>query len=254
MLPWIAVAQNTDQYVLEGQVKIKSIGKTAQDALQMYREIGASSQQIAVPYMFLSFLGHPNYPAIYPNENVCIFLYGSPNDCKKKYVFMAKLQENNNLKKVAENLGWAVEEHKGWSFFTKNKSDFQLIEDKHSLINYANGNIKADLEFNTKPSILSLTKLKPDQDLHSVLSNVNKAVLNINLPEGQIIIDGCFDHKQEKPCLSAWLEKNANRWGLSTKITGQIRKESKVRIALERKDIGNFVNHLRTKVLSMEGQ
>lgn len=248
------MAQNTGQYALEGQVKIKSIKKTAQDALQMYREIGATPQQIAAPYMFLSFLGHPNYPAISPNENVCIFLYGSPNDCKKKYVFMAKLQEGNNLKKLAEGLGWAVEEHKGWSFFTKNKSDFQLIEDKHSLINYANGNIKSDLELNTKPSILALTKLKPDQDLHNVLSNVNKAVLNIDLPEGQIVIDGCFDHKQEKPCLSSWLEKNGNRWGLSTKITGQTPKESKVRISLERNAIGNFVNQLRTKVLSMEGQ
>ncbi len=252
-LPYIAGAHSPYQYTLESQVKIKSIKKTAQDALQMYREIGATPQQIAVPYMFLSFLGHPNYPTISQDSNVCILVYKSPVDLHRKYVIMAKLHPDNNLKKIAEGLGWNVEEYKEWSFFTKNKDNLQLIEDKNSLTNYAEKSIQTDIEFITIPSILSLTKLNPDKDLHHVLSNVNQAIFNIDLPENQILVHGSINHKQDKPHLSSWLENHTNCWGLSAKTINQNSKDSNVRISLERKEIPNFINQLRAKVLSIEG-
>lgn len=254
LLPGIIMAQETNQYSLEGQVKIKLINKTAQDALQLYREIGATPQQIATPYMFLAFLGHPNYPAASPNENICILIYGSPNEHKRKYVFMVKLQEANHIKRILEGLGWGMEEYQGWSFFTKNKSDFQVLKDKNGLVKFASEGIKSDVEFSVKPSIMSLTCLKPDKELNEALGNLDKAIWNIDLPEGQIVINGLFVYKQKGPSLATWLEKYGNRWGVNIKVIGQDHKESKIRISLERKDIGNFINQLRAKVLSMECQ
>lgn len=249
LLPHIAKAHDSHEYTLESQVKIKSIKKTAQDALQLYREIGATPQQIAVPYMFLSFLGHPSYPAILQDNDVCILVYKSPDLCRK-YVFMAKLHSDNNLKKIAEGLGWRVEEYKGWSFFAKNEDSLQLTQNKNDLINYAEKSINTDIEFNTKPSILSLTKLNPDKDLRDILTNVNQSTFNMDIHEGQILINASFNHKQEKPQLSSWLEKHANCYGLTTKIISQTFKDSTVCISLERKEIASFIDQLRARVLS----
>lgn len=252
-LSCIAVAQNPDNYTLESEIKIKSLQKTAQDTLQMYREIGATPQQIAIPYMSLSFLGHPSYPAIAPNTNICILIYKSPCDIQRKYIFMVRLQSDTNFRQIIQNLGWAVEDLQGWTFFTKSKSDFQLLDNKDQLIAYANQSIKTDIEFTTQPSILSLTRLTLDQDLTNALNNLNQAMLEIDLPEGQILINGSLNQKHHMPHLSSWLEKHGNCWGLNTKIINPT-SNPKVRISLQRKDIGNFINQLRAKVLSTEPQ
>lgn len=242
------MAQIAEPYVLEAQLKIRSLSDSTQTALQLYREMGATPLQTATPYMVLSFLGHPFYPSLHPSQNVCILVYMSPTDTQRKYFFMAKLQEGNNLKPVIEGLGWAVEEYQEWSFFTKNKSDFQILKDKNSLVNYANAPIKNDIELIINPSIIALTNLKPAKDLQDALNNLEKSVWNIDINKNPLVIEGLFTYKQKGPEFASWLEKNGNRWGVNITIEGQNQKESKVRISLERKDLGNFINQFRAQV------
>lgn len=252
--PAPTVLPNHNHYNLEASLKIKCFSKTAQDTIQLYREIGATTQEIAAPYMFLSFLGHPNYPALSTDKSLCIFIYSSPPECERKYVFLAKLQ-TPNLKKLIETLGWGVEDHQDWTFFTQYKDDFKLIKDKQSLVSFANEASKADIEFKMQPTIVSLTKLTGDKELKDVLNNLDSSVWQINLPEGQITLDGLLVHKlTSRQNLGSWFDKYGNRWGAKTKVVHPNSKESKVSISLERKDVPCFFNQLKAKVLSMNAQ
>lgn len=243
-----AMVQSGSGYSLEGYLKVRSLGKTAQDALQMYREIGATPQQVAIPYMILSCLGHPNYPGLLEGDNVCLFIFSSLRGMERKYIIMAKLQEESNLKRIVEGLGWGVETYKGWSFFARERDDFQVMGERDRMVECASANIKCDLEFKMKPSIVSLTVWNGDKDLGVVLGSLKDMVWCIDVPAEEIVIEGTFCHVQPQEkgdYLKAWLEKHGNRWGMTAKFLSQGPVESRVRINLARKEVGDFFNQLK---------
>lgn len=244
--------RNTDQYTLESYAKIKSIKKTSQDALLMYRETGATSQQMAVPYVFLSLMGHPNYSGLSPDHNLCAFIYGTPIECKKKYIFMAKLLPTNNVRKIVESLGGAVEEYQGWTLFAKSRDDFKIIKDKKWFLTYANERAKADIEFGIKPDIIPLTKFKVDKKLDGILNNIDKSNWSMDVAEHQIVLEGVLNYKKKDSHLGNWLINNANEPGMTTKVLYNRSRESKVRIDIGRKSLRSLFDQFRVRISSVE--
>lgn len=243
----LSYAQEVNEYSLEASVKIQSIHKSTQDLLQIYREIGANPQQVAVCFVFLSFLGYPNYPALVQDSNVCILIYSSPNTCKRKYVILCKLVEGSNIQKILENLGYNSETYFGWTFFTK-KDDFNLVKDKQELLAFANDRAKNEIDITVKPSILSCTKLVEDKNLRDALKNINKAQFSVNVSDNQIDINSDFFYNKEGFDFADWLVKNINKPGLSTKIIQKDKTEIKANFLLERKSLSSLCNQLKEHV------
>lgn len=241
-------AQEINEYTLESSIKIQSIRKTTQDLLQVYREIGATPQQVAVPFVFLSFLGYPSYPAIIPDTNVSIFVFSAPHSCKKKYIFLAKLVEGSNIQKILENLGSNSQIDSGWTFFAKDKEDFQLLNDKQSFIAFANDRAENEIEITTNPAILSCTKLTEDKNLSSALKNIDKAQISINILDNQIDMKSDFIYKKEGFDFADWLVKNVNQPGIVTKILDKNKNQVKANFLLERKSLTNLCNILREHI------
>lgn len=240
-------------YELEGKIKIKSFGKTAQEMLQMYREIGASPQELAGVYMMLSFLGHPHYPAIVQSNNVCLMIYGSvAPEIDHKYVIMVKLQKGGiiNLRQIVEGLGWVAEDCGDWTFFARSKGDFQMVGDKNALVQFASDEIGSDAEICIKPGMVSFIKLPLDKDFSAALGNLSSMVWNFCLQEGSIVLDGCLFYKKEgqENLLSRWLERRGNCWGLKSRVICENAKESKVQMSLERVHLLSFFNQWRASV------
>lgn len=240
--------QNMDPYSLEAYVKIKSIKKASQDALQIYREIGAEPKQIAACYIFLSLLGYPNYFSIAQDQNVCVFIYRSSQTAKRKYVFLTQLLEGNNVTKIIENLGASREDYQGWTFFAKRKEDFNLIKDKAWMIQYAKQQTNNDIEFNIQPTLFSLINLGDDKKLTDTLKNINEIKGLININDTQIVINGILNYENPIPAINDWLIKNLSQGGITTKIFPKSKKESEIYITLERNNLRNLIHELRAKI------
>lgn len=246
-----AKVEEINQYALEAYAKIKSIKKMSQDVLQIYREMGATPKQIAIPYVFLSFLGYPNYFTVAPDQNVCIFMYFSSLEGKRKYIILAKLLEGANVARIIQNLGGSIEEYEGWTFFAKQKEDFKIIKDKKWMITYANGQSKNDIEFSIQPSIISLTKLGADRGLTEALKNLNETTGSININSTQILMDGVLNYKNQEPEFANWI-KNSAQAGLTTKIMPKGKNEAEMHIVLERNNLSHLIHELRAKVSLFE--
>lgn len=241
---------NASTFSLEASAKKRSISKTTQDFIQLYRELGAQPKQIASAYMFLAFLGFPNYSSVAPESNLCIFVYGSPNRSSKKYILLAKLIPDSNIQKILENFGWTCEIHSGWAFLTKKKEDIGLIKDKQSVLNFANERSQNEIELTLNPSTLSRTLLIDDINLKEALKNSDKATLSINVFDNQIDINSefSFSNNKEGFDFGDWLikqSKEQNIPGLATKILSKDKNALKVNITLERKALNNFCDRLQ---------
>ena len=237
-----------NEYSLEASIKIQSIRKTSQDLLQLYREIGATPQQVTFLFVFFSVLGYPNYPALAPDTNLCIFTYSSSNTCKRKYFIATKLVEGSNIQTILQNLGGNSETHSGRTFFTKHKEDFDLIKDKQSLLTFANDRPKSDIESIIKPSIISCTKLTEDRNFKDALRNIDKAQVSINVSDNQIETVSDFFYNKKGFDFADWLVKNLNKPGLVTKILQKDQNEMKANFFLERKTLSNLCNQLKEHI------
>lgn len=240
--------QNMDPYSLEAYVKIKSIKKASQDALQIYREIGAEPKQIAACYIFLALLGYPNYFSIAQGQNVCVFIYRSSQTSKRKYVILTQLIEGNNVTKIVESLGASREDFQGWTFFAKRKEDFSVIKDKSWMTDYAKQQTNNDIEFNIQPTLFSRINFGDDKKLIDTLKNINEINGSININETQIVINGILNYENLIPTINDWLIKNLPQGGVTTKIFPKSKKESEIHITLERNNLRNLIHELRDKI------
>lgn len=243
--------QEVSDYTLEASIKIKSIGKTTRDVFQIYRELGANPQEVAVPFVFFTFLGYPNYPAIVSESNVCIFVYGSHPDCKRKYIVATKIVQDSNIQKILERFGCNIEINSGWTFFTQKKEDFNLIKDKQAILAYANERGNNDIEITVKPSIIDCTRLIEDKNLKNALNSIDKAQLFLNVSDNQIDINSDFFYKKEGFDFSDWLVKISNKPGIITKILSKNKNEVKANSLIERKELNNLCNRLRDHINSI---
>ena len=238
-------AYGSSAYELEAKIKAPSMQKLMTESLKIAQESGVPPQKVVVSFMLLSFLGHPNYSYVEPGQNVCAFIYFSPNEGKRKYVFIAKLKDAPVFKRAIDTVGWSMTDYAGWSFLTKHKEDVPSKKEMGELITYAKKATINDLELEFTSNGRPFFYKDNLEDLDKLAANIESSSWSFNISEDKVLMNALLSYKNKKgPELNDWLKGSLS--GATIKdVDSNDSGLSKVEVTILRKQLAGFANNFQ---------